>query len=225
LTILELGLNKLTGTIPNFSNLPNLTDLGHYHNQLTGTIPNFANLPKLTWLSLGENRLNGAVPNFANLPKLTELRLHHNRLSGTVPNLNWSSISYLDLSNNCGLVAFDRAQATVLNTKNASWQVRNAACPLIYLPLIISPPMTTLYIQSDNTGGISLVEIRDPSNNNKLLLQCGPIGNNIPSFLCGSFVTVPSYTMIATTNKCGTKQGTFYDAKPGGTITRRVFCN
>jgi len=255
LTTLSLDSNQLTGAIPNFSNLPKLTYLELYTNQLTGTIPNFTNLSNLTTLYLHSNQLAGAIPNFTNLPKLTKLDLNTNYLNGTIPNLNWSSFSLLQLNNNCGLVAFNAAQTTVLNSKDSKWQVRNPSCPRVHLPLIIRQPtptptrtptktatptptktptptptaipipMTTLYIQSDNNNGISLVEVRDPNNNNELLLQCGPIANNIPKFLCGSFVTVPSYTMIATTNKCGPKTGTFYDATPGGEITRRVFCN
>jgi len=85
-------------------------------------------------------------------------------------------------------------------------------------------PMTTFFITNDNTNGISLVEIRN-SSDNQLLLQCGPIGNNVVSFQCGQFITVASYTLIVTTNKCGRLQQTFTDATPGGTITRRVFCN
>jgi len=83
--------------------------------------------------------------------------------------------------------------------------------------------MTTLFITNDNTNGISLVEIRN-SSDNQLLLQCGPIDNNVAGFRCGQFITVASYTLIVTTNKCGRIQQRFTDATPGGTITRRVYC-
>jgi len=125
---LYLDTNQLSGEIPNFNNLPKLANLGLDYNRLSGNIPNFTNLPNLIGLYLHHNQLSGNIPNFSNLPNLTKLGLDYNQLSGSIPNLTWSSFNYLKLNNNCGLVAFDTAQAMVLNSKDTDWQVRNPAC-------------------------------------------------------------------------------------------------
>gem|GEM_PF-5737242 len=88
----------------------------------------------MTWLGLSSNQLSGTIPDFSNLPNLTVLGLSWNQLSGTIPNLNWSSFSSFSLNNNCGLVAFDEAQATVLTSKYPDWQTRNSVCPSTNTP-------------------------------------------------------------------------------------------
>ena len=87
-TKLYLNSNQLTGTIPNFSGLPNLRRLYLYSNQLTGTIPNFSDLPNLQWLYLDSNQLTGTIPNFSGLPNLQALSLKYNQLTGTIPNFS-----------------------------------------------------------------------------------------------------------------------------------------
>jgi len=138
LTSLTLGGNQLSGTIPNF-NMPKMTSLWLTDNQLTGTIPNF-NMPNLTSLWLAANQLSGTIPNF-NLPKMTSLNLASNQLSGTIPNLNFASMTTITLVSNCGLTAFDTAQATVLNSKDPNWQTLNPVCAGASNPTItaISP--------------------------------------------------------------------------------------
>jgi len=118
--------------------------------------------------------------------------------------------------------------------------------PNIYLPLVLkSPPppelptptptpiptvtptpipMTSLYINSVNTGGITQVEIRDPNNHDELLLTCGPIGNNVVE-LCGRFKVINFYKIIAVTNRCRVLQTSRVTENPGGNETRRVICD
>jgi uncharacterized repeat protein (TIGR01451 family) len=92
----------------------------------------------------------------------------------------------------------------------------------IYLPVLFKPGATTLLIiDSENTGGINPLRVLDTNNNQ--LLSC-IIGNNVIQ-TCGSFPAVGTYKLIAHTNNCGSLQGTFGDAAPGATVTRRVFCN
>jgi len=102
---------------------------------------------------------------------------------------------------------------------------------IVYLPIIIkSEPtptptptpqsMTTLYIQSNHTGGINLLEVYGP--NKELLLSC-VIGNNTTQE-CGKFKTVNPYTIKADTAYCGKKEITFNDAVPNGTITEIIEC-
>ncbi|MCB0166233.1 MAG: DUF11 domain-containing protein [Anaerolineae bacterium] len=91
-----------------------------------------------------------------------------------------------------------------------------------YFPLIINPKLTTqLIIESVNTGGVN-VRILDPDDNSELL-SC-VIDNNVTQ-TCGTFSSIGAYKIIASTNKCGVLQGTFNDAAPQATITRRIFCN
>jgi uncharacterized repeat protein (TIGR01451 family) len=95
---------------------------------------------------------------------------------------------------------------------------------ITYLPLILNPgSLTTLVIQSDNTGGINPVRILDPDNNNHEVLSC-TIGNNV-SAVCGTFPAIGNYKIVAHTAKCGVLQGTFNNATPGATITQRIYCN
>ncbi|MFK7796586.1 MAG: leucine-rich repeat domain-containing protein, partial [Aureispira sp.] len=83
---LILSNNQFTGSIPNFSNLPNLQTLTLINNQLTGAIPNFSNLPNLQILELYNNQLSGIIPDFSNLPNAFRIYLDNNRLSGSIPN-------------------------------------------------------------------------------------------------------------------------------------------
>lgn len=97
----------------------------------------------------------------------------------------------------------------------------------LYLPLIMANkvgPMTALYVESSNTGGIHPARILDPSTNQELL-SC-TIGDNVTQF-CGNFPTPTNgtYKITAQTARCGFLQGTFNDALPGGTVRRRIFCN
>jgi uncharacterized repeat protein (TIGR01451 family) len=93
-----------------------------------------------------------------------------------------------------------------------------------YLPILLrAGPLTTLIIQSENTGGINPVRILDPGSNNHEVLSC-PIGNNVVQF-CGTFPSIGVYKIVAHTVNCGILQGTFDDAIPGATVTRRIYCN
>ena len=100
--------------------------------------------------------------------------------------------------------------------------ITNGPIKKLYLPTISkSQPMTFLIVDSYETGGINPVRILDSSNNNELL-SC-VIGNNVKE-ACGSFPAIGTYKIIAHANNCGVLQGTFHDAAPGATVTRRVFC-
>jgi len=155
---LRLNSNKLGGSIPDF-NLPKLYQLFLYENQLTGNIPNF-NLPELEYLYLYSNQLSGNIPDFNRLSKLYSLALNSNQLSGNIPNFsnlfnlkllwlnsnqltgkilfNVSSLLYAYFNINCGLVASDSNQESILNQKDPSWKTRNPNCPVSYYNLTLN---------------------------------------------------------------------------------------
>ena len=101
LEVLWLYKNQLTGTIPDFSTLPKLKELWFHKNQLTGTIPNFSALSNLETLYLHDNQLTGTIPNFNTLPHLVLLYLRNNQLTGTIPNFSGlPNLESLSLSSN-----------------------------------------------------------------------------------------------------------------------------
>jgi hypothetical protein len=121
ITSLDLGPNKLVGTVPeSIGNLTELTEFGifvnpgvvstipatvgqltklqalHLHeNSFKGQIPpSIGTLTGLRRLMLNNNQLNGSIPSsFVKLSKLFSISLEHNRLSGLVPDFMTSSLS------------------------------------------------------------------------------------------------------------------------------------
>ena len=82
LTLLDLGWNQLTGSIPNFDKLPNLRYLALSRNQLTGSIPNFDKLSNLLELDLFDNQLTGILPDHTlTNPKLNRYWIYQNKLT------------------------------------------------------------------------------------------------------------------------------------------------
>ncbi|MBK9932002.1 MAG: gliding motility-associated C-terminal domain-containing protein [Saprospiraceae bacterium] len=88
LQILDVSSNLLSGTIPNFDKLPILQSINLELNQLSGTIPNFDKLPNLQILVLNSSQLSGPIPNFDKLPSLQLLQINNTQLSGTIPNFD-----------------------------------------------------------------------------------------------------------------------------------------
>jgi len=71
--------------------------------------------------------------------------------------LNWSSFNYLYLFNNCGLVPYDAAQETILNSKDPTWQTRSPSCPVVAdtLELTLAPTV----ILTNSPMGTTLLDI------------------------------------------------------------------
>ena len=87
-TRLDLGDNRLTGTIPGgLGNLSSLTYLDLFRNQLTGEIPSeLGNLSNLEVLHISENQLTGPIPpRLGGLSDLDGLFLDSNLLTGAIP--------------------------------------------------------------------------------------------------------------------------------------------
>lgn len=103
LTFLSLGGNvNLTGPIPDFSNLPNLTSMGFYGSHITGPVPDFTNLPNLEEFNIGYCRISGPVPDFTKMPKLKYYDVSFNyNITGAAPTLeNSPLINIIFLSGN-----------------------------------------------------------------------------------------------------------------------------
>jgi uncharacterized repeat protein (TIGR01451 family) len=93
----------------------------------------------------------------------------------------------------------------------------------VFLPITFkATPTTLLRIQSENTGGISLVRVLKSDGTE--LLRCINIPNNA-TVTCGTFATTNPYRVTAQTNNCGLLQGTFNDSTAGGSVNRQIFCN
>ncbi|PHN03939.1 T9SS type A sorting domain-containing protein [Flavilitoribacter nigricans] len=88
LRVLNLSYNKLSGAIPDFSDLANLSMLALTRNQLSGSIPDFSNLPELEIFVANLNGLEGPLPGLTAVPKLRMLMLASNQLSGAIPAIN-----------------------------------------------------------------------------------------------------------------------------------------
>lgn len=128
---LDLGNNKLKGTIPNFDKLGFLQDLSLYFNQLSGEIPNFGHLKYLKNLDLTVNDLIGEIPNFNQLPDLINVYLGANNLTGEIPNFDHlQNLKILELSGNqlSGLIP-DFNQLPLLEILNLRQNKLSGAIP------------------------------------------------------------------------------------------------
>ena len=100
-TRLSLGHNELSGTLPDLSDLTNLSNVFLASNQLSGEIPDLSALTRLSTLNLDSNQLTGPVPEVSALTNLTSLALSHNQLTGPFPDLsNLTNLTRLSISNN-----------------------------------------------------------------------------------------------------------------------------
>ena len=86
---IHINQNSLTGTIPSFETISNLTRLEMEYNDLTGSVPVFETLTALLALNVANNNLNGTLPAtfFQAKPDLEIVRLNDNDLSGYLPSL------------------------------------------------------------------------------------------------------------------------------------------
>lgn len=101
LSLITLGQNRLTGNIPDFAHIPLLWSISIDDNQLTGTIPDFSNLPFIRSITLSKNELIGTIPDFSNLVNLKALVLDENHLVDPIPDFsNLPLLEYLHLNGN-----------------------------------------------------------------------------------------------------------------------------
>ncbi|KAK7299985.1 hypothetical protein RJT34_10816 [Clitoria ternatea] len=107
LSVLDLQMNKLYGTLPNsFSKNNMLSTLNLNDNQLEGPLPeSLSNCTYLQLLNLGNNQIEDTFPRwFQELPYLKVLVLRSNKLHGPIPNLRskhqFPSLIIFDISSN-----------------------------------------------------------------------------------------------------------------------------
>eukprot|EP00898_Chlorokybus_atmophyticus_P001141 jgi/Chlat1/2027/Chrsp159S02327 len=106
LSVLSLGGNALTGTIPfTFQALDRLTYMFLWGNQLTGSVPSDWNMPLLQQMDISANRLE-AMPSTLYAPQLTYLSFRENAMVGFIPSSlfdNMGSLQELYIYNMTGV--------------------------------------------------------------------------------------------------------------------------
>ena len=99
LRYLDFYNNAFTGNAYSLSSNESLTHVYLHVNQLSGTIPEYKNLPRLSRLRLNQNNFTG-LSRF-NLPKLIEFRAHINDITGTIPSFaDCPKLRFITLFNN-----------------------------------------------------------------------------------------------------------------------------
>eukprot|EP01122_Echinamoeba_exundans_P012830 TRINITY_DN5484_c0_g1_i1.p1 TRINITY_DN5484_c0_g1~~TRINITY_DN5484_c0_g1_i1.p1 ORF type:complete len:395 (+),score=70.11 TRINITY_DN5484_c0_g1_i1:160-1185(+) len=89
-TKINLGVNRLQGTIPSWYKMANLTELTLSWNSFSGEVPNLNNVsPKLTKLWLHRNQLTGGINGVSMIPTLESLDLSVNLLTDSLNNVKF----------------------------------------------------------------------------------------------------------------------------------------
>lgn len=88
--LLRYEQNKVTGSIPSLTALPNLITYLCDRNSLTGQIPNLNNNLQLVTFFCYANQLTGPIPNLSNNSQLKQFYCHLNSLTGVIPSLSFN---------------------------------------------------------------------------------------------------------------------------------------
>jgi Leucine-rich repeat (LRR) protein len=93
LETLSFFSNKITGPLPNISQLKKLRLFNCYRNLLVGSFPSVSGLVNLETINFYENyTLSGPIPDLTGLTKLKVLSCYRNSLTGSIPeSINASS--------------------------------------------------------------------------------------------------------------------------------------
>ncbi|XP_059662764.1 probable LRR receptor-like serine/threonine-protein kinase At1g53440 [Cornus florida] len=167
LTILSLGVNRISGSIPKeIGDISTLVELILETNQLGGPLPrNLGNLSRLSRLHLSANNFNGTLPDeFSKLKNLTEFTIDGSKLSGKIPDWigNWTNITRLDMQ---GTFEDGPLPSTISNLKN----------------------LKELRISDLNGPNSSFPDLRDMKNLQYLILRNCLINDSIPKYIDNHF--------------------------------------
>ncbi|KAI3888370.1 hypothetical protein MKW92_006686 [Papaver armeniacum] len=154
LFFLHLGINNLTGYVPNELAQTNIMYLLLHHNLLGGTFPNFIQkLERLTYLTLGDNKFEGNIPTFiGSFQDLQILSLRSNAFNGSIPksinNLNQLQILDLSFNNLSGSVEGKLGNLTKLTSRpNDTNALFSGGWSVTDLQLLIGIKGVSRYIQ------------------------------------------------------------------------------
>jgi Leucine-rich repeat (LRR) protein len=126
---LDLSFNNVGGTIPDLSNLTDLSSIDLSGNQIGGTIsPFFANLSSLEQLHFYGNSFEGTLPvELLQLTKLTHIIIAQNQFTGELPSLSLlPRLQYLDISDNSFEGSAEFMNSTNIDFVNASHNLFNS---------------------------------------------------------------------------------------------------
>ena len=151
LITLSLYGNELSGPIPDLSAFFNLDRLDLLNNELSGPIPDLSALSNLRTLSFSDNQLSGPIPDLSALSKLDWLNLSYNKLSGPIPDLGALSqlrllkLSYNELSGPIpNLSALSKLESLILDSNELSGPVPD---------LSAIPELRTLFLSKNELSG------------------------------------------------------------------------
>ncbi len=82
-----IGSNLLSGPIPPINALTHLSSFDVGNNQLNGNIPDISGLTALYLFDLSDNHIGGGIPALSNLPLLASFNVSDNQLTGHLPSL------------------------------------------------------------------------------------------------------------------------------------------
>jgi hypothetical protein len=87
LEILNVAVNRLSGTIPDLSTLVNLQKFNFYNNKFSGEFPSWlCGMTSLQVLDIGRNQFYGPLPGeLGDLINLISLQLYSNQFTGPIP--------------------------------------------------------------------------------------------------------------------------------------------
>eukprot|EP00698_Gefionella_okellyi_P015981 TRINITY_DN4545_c0_g1_i1.p1 TRINITY_DN4545_c0_g1~~TRINITY_DN4545_c0_g1_i1.p1 ORF type:complete len:2281 (-),score=531.88 TRINITY_DN4545_c0_g1_i1:432-6551(-) len=155
LTKLGLSSNAFTGGLPlSFTNLTNLSDLNLGNNRLVGTIPALYSLLRVSSIQLQGNALIGTIPFGSTNSLLRIINVANNKLNGTLPLLlSALSLVSLDVSNNTlsgTIPAYLNSQLN-LTTLNLCYNNMSGFVP----SAIFSFPHQSLCLSNNSFDGIA----------------------------------------------------------------------
>lgn len=151
LNTLELPINKISGFLPPFSYIKNVTTINLRGNDFYGSVPKMDALTELVVLDLQQNRLSGTLPILSNNKKIKELQVAHNDLKGFFPD-NSVLHPLINLNTiNDNRLTFEHLIQNVQKVKYQIEVINGHLNTFIYAPQQKIYPDTTITIP-DNTN-------------------------------------------------------------------------